>query len=207
MAAGGTAPELGVLEAMGTARAMRWFKSDPVPEPLLERVLWGATRATNPNNLQPWDFIVVRDAEVRRRIGDLIATARPPKPRVLSPELDPTTRRTFTGGLHLIEHLADVPVIVFICGTHLQPKDSRRTDPMYSAVFAAAQNLLVAARAVGLGAAFTTLHERVEPEVRELLGIPDERFLGVTMPLGWPARAFGPVTRRPLADVVHHDHW
>ncbi len=78
---------------------------------------------------------------------------------------------------------------------------------MYSAVFAAAQNLVVAARALGLGAAFTTLHGVAEQQFREILGIPAERFLGVTIPLGWPAGPVGPVSRKPLEEVVHHDRW
>ncbi|WP_347177133.1 nitroreductase family protein [Parafrankia sp. EAN1pec] len=200
-------PEPSVLDAMGSARAMRWFRPDPVPWPLLEKVLWGATRATNPNNLQPWDFIVVQDPEVRQHLGELMATLLPSSPRVLTAELDPTTRRTIAGGMHLIEHLAEVPVIVFICGTRILTAGSHRMDPMYSAVYAAAQNLIVAARAVGLGATFTTLHERVEPGIRRLLDVPTDRFLGVTMPLGWPARPFGPVTRKPLEQVLHHDRW
>ncbi|ADP81408.1 nitroreductase family protein [Pseudofrankia inefficax] len=207
MAFADTTADMGVLDVMGSARAMRWFRPDPVPWPLLEKVLWAATRATNPNNLQPWDFIVVQDAEVRARLGGLIATLTSGRPSPVSPEIDPTTRRTYTGGLHLIEHFGEVPVMVFICGTRLVRAGSDRMDPMYSAVYAAAQNLLVAARTVGLGAAFTTLHERVEPEVRAVLRIPDDRFLGVTMPIGWPAVPFGPLTRKPLDEVVHHDRW
>jgi nitroreductase len=78
---------------------------------------------------------------------------------------------------------------------------------MYSAMHAAAQNAVVAARALGLGAAFTTLHGTAEPAIREILGIPEDRTIGVTIPLGWPDRPFGPVARRPLEEVVHRDHW
>jgi nitroreductase len=74
-------------------------------------------------------------------------------------------------------------------------------------VFAAAQNMLVAARALGLGTTFTTLHRFVEPGLRELLALPSNVEIAVTMPLGWPARDFGPLTRRPMAEVVHHDRW
>jgi nitroreductase len=78
---------------------------------------------------------------------------------------------------------------------------------MLSAVYAAAQNLLLGARACGLGAAFTTFHLGAEDAIRRLLKIPDDKFIGVTMPLGWPAAPFGQLTRRPLEEVVHFESW
>ena len=78
---------------------------------------------------------------------------------------------------------------------------------MYSAVFGAAQNVMVAARALGLGAAYTTFHLTREAEIKTKLGIPDETRICVTIPVGWPGRIFGSLTRRPLEEVVHHDHW
>jgi nitroreductase len=107
------------------------------------------------------------------------------------------------GAQHVVDNLHRAPVIIVVCGTPENP----RPELTYSAVYAASQNMLVAARAMGLGAAFTTFHVFAEPEVREILQIPDDRFIGVTMPLGWPARPFGPVTRRPIEDVIHRDVW
>jgi nitroreductase len=195
-----------VFEAMGTARAMRWFKSDDVPWPLLERVLWAATRASSPNNVQPWDFVVVQESAVRRQLGDLFATLVPAGSS-LPDDMDPTSRRTAQGAFNLMAHMAEVPAIVFVCGADIYPEGNPDLSFMYSAVYAAAQNLIVAARAVGLGAAFTTLHRYVEKPIREVLSIPDDRYIAVTVPVGWPARPFGPVTRRPVEEVVHRDGW
>lgn len=199
-----------VFEAMGTARSMRWFKPDPVPPALVDRVLWAATRASSANNTQPWDFVVVQDRDVRARIGALHERAMPAVARAgapVPPGLDPTERRTREGAFNLMATMADVPVIVYVCGANTYPEAAPDLAFMYSAMFAAAQNLLVAARALGLGAAFTTLHRSIEPDLRTLLAIPDDRTIGVTLPLGWPARPFGPVTRRPTDEVVHHDRW
>jgi nitroreductase len=74
-------------------------------------------------------------------------------------------------------------------------------------MYSAAQNLLVAARALGLGAAFTMLHSLAEPAIRQLLAIPDEITIGVTMPVGRPAQPFRPIARKPVAEVVHRDRW
>jgi nitroreductase len=198
---------LDVFEAMGTARAMRWLKPDPVAWPLLEKVIWAATRASSPNNVQPWDFVVVRDRGALGRIGEMFAALVAPGRAAPPPDVDATTRRTIEGAVHLMANLGDVPAVVFVCGTNAYPAGEPDISYMYSAVFAAAQNLIVAARALGLGAAFTTLHRYVDAPLRELLGIPGDRHIAVTIPLGWPARPFGPVTRKALEDVIHHDRW
>jgi nitroreductase len=78
---------------------------------------------------------------------------------------------------------------------------------MYSAVFGAAQNLMVAARALGLGAAYTTFQLGSEAEINEILSIPDDVKICVTIPVGWPDRTHGPLNRKPLEDVVHYDGW
>jgi len=201
---------LDVFEAMGTARAMRWFRPDPVPWPLLERALWAATRASSPNNTQAWDFVVVQDSEVRTRLGELFATLVPAPSTAPSPgpsDVDPTERRTVEGAMNLMAHMGEVPAIIFVCGADVYPASDPDIAYMYSAVYAAAQNLIVAARALGLGAAFTAFHRLVEAPLRELLAIPADRHISVTIPVGWPARPFGPVTRKPLEHVVHHDRW
>ena len=195
-----------VFEAMETARSMRFFRPDPVPDELVEKVLWAATRASNPGNSQGWDFVVVRDVEQRRRLGEAIAFFA----ETIDGRPDPgndTDRRTLAGAKNLVNTLGDVPVLIVVCGANIYPEGHPRETFMYSAMYAAAQNLLLAARALGLGAAFTTFHGLAEPQFREILGIPDDRTIGVTKPLGYPARATGPVTRKPLAEVVHLDRW
>ena len=194
------------IAALGTARAMRWYRDDPVPAALIDKVIWAGTRASSPNNCQPWDFVVVQDPAVRRRIGDLLRPQAPwPDPPAGT---DLTQRRTLEGARNLIAHFGEVPVLIFICGVNTYPSvDSPDITFMYSAVYAAAQNMVVAARALGLGCAFTTLHRQAEAPIRDLLQIPEDRTLAVTMPLGWPARPFGPVTRRPVEEVLHRDRW
>lgn len=187
---------------------MRWLKPDPVSDELVEKLIWAATRASNPGNVQPWDFVVIRDEPTRRDVAELITghldgLRRAPEalPR------DPTQRRILEGVGHLVEHFSDAPVLILVCGNNIYPLDAPREHLMYSAVFGAAQNLLVAARALGLGAAYTTFHSAREEEIKAKLGIPAATKICVTIPIGWPGRPFGHLTRKPVGDVVHHDHW
>jgi nitroreductase len=197
------------MEAIGSAVSMRWLKPDPVPDDLVESLIWAATRASNPANVQPWDFVVVRDEELRRELTDLIMARFRGTSRRFDQPLpeDPTERRMLQGGRHLIEHFAEAPVLVFVCGKNVYPPSAPQEHMMYSAVFGAAQNLMVAARALGLGAAYTTFHLAAEQAVKSRLGVPDSMRICVTIPVGWPGRQHGTLSRRPLSDVVHFDHW
>jgi nitroreductase len=198
------------LEAMGSAVSMRWLKPDAVPDELLEQALWAATRASSPNNSQPWAFVVVRDKDVRVQVAELI---RPGYAEVLGSfeeqraPTDASQRRTLAGARHLVENLARVPVLIFVCGSDRYPPGAPQERGLLSATYSAAQNLLVAARALGLGAAFTTIHMGAEEEIKGLLAMPDDTTICVTMPLGWPERPFGNLNRKPLSEVVHYDRW
>jgi nitroreductase len=198
-----------VFEAMGTAVSMRWLRPDPVPGELVERLLWAATRASNPGNVQPWEFVVVQDEITRRHVAGLV-TARLGAIRQIAsqpPADDPTQRRILDGVRNLVDHMADAPVLIFVCGNNVYPPGQPQPYLMYSAVFGAAQNLMVAARALGLGAAYTTFQLGSEAEIKAYLGIPEETQICVTIPVGWPARPFGNLTRKPLESIVHYDHW
>ncbi len=196
-----------VFEAMGTAVAMRWFTPEPVPEDAVEKVVWAATRASNPGNCQPWDFVVVRSREQRARIAQAVRGSHSIDWDAIELPDDPTTRRIMTGGMNLIRHLDDVPVLIFVCGANIYPPEAPQDTLMLSALHAAAQNLLVAARALGLGAVFTMLHQLAEGPIREILELPSDRTIGVTLALGWPARRFGEMTRKPVDEVMHIDRW
>lgn len=194
------------LYDIGTARAVRAFTDEMVPEALTETLVWAATRASSPNNTQLWHYVVVRDPEQRRAVSESLQVflgwidSLPPP----ASESDAGVRR---GARGLLTGLADVPVLIFVCVEHRYPE--RRPDERYlwSTVGTAAQNLIVAARSLGLGATLTMLHVANESSVRSLLQLPDGVELGAMIALGWPTRTYGPIRRLPLADVTHHDRW
>jgi nitroreductase len=195
-----------VLDAIGSSRAIRRLRPDPVPDPLIETLVWAATRAASPNNTQLWHFVIVRDAEMRAAIGAAVHRFVRWIDR-LGPPADERDARIRADARHLIVHVADAPVLIVVCAEHGYPAEQPDEKYLWSAVNTASQNLTVAARSLGLGTTLTMMHVGNEQAVHDLLGLPDHVRIGTIIPVGWPERPFGPVRRRPLADVMHLDGW
>jgi len=195
-----------VFEAMSTNRAMRYLKPDPVDDELIEQVVTAGTWAPSPGNSQGRDFVVVTDADKKQAIGDAIAGVMTPAVAAME-RPDKTHRLMLDGTAHLVETLKTCPVLIFICGKPVYPYHAPRESFVWSSIYPAAQNLIVAARALGLGTVFTTFQGTAEPVVRETLDIPEEVLIGCMIPMGWPDRKFGPLKRLPHDKVVHRDGW
>ncbi len=195
-----------VFEAMETCRAIRYLKPDPLPAELVERVLRAATWAPSPGNSQGWDFVVLEDPAGKQRIAAAVREAMAERVAAMD-RPDTTMRLMLDGTAKLIDTLAEAPVLIFVCGPVIYPPGAPREQFTWSALYPAAQNILLAARALGLGTTFTTMHMTAEPVVRDVLGLPDDIKIAAMIPMGWPDAKFGPVKRRPLEDFVHRNHW
>ncbi len=213
-------PAIDLFEAMRTCRTVRRLRPDPVPDELLRQVLTAATWAPSGGNRQPWRFLVVRDAELKRRVGELylpvwrtfsagyasrVAAASPPSRAGLE--------RMMRAADHLAEHFHEAPVILVVC-VHIPSlaiTDAGLDRPAVvggASIYPAVQNLILACRGVGLGAALTTLLCLKEPEVRALLGIPADWAPCAHLPVGYPAgEGHGPVQRQPVESVAFLDRW
>jgi nitroreductase len=201
--------EIGLFEAIDTLRSLRHLKPDPVPEAALRRILEAAIKAPSGMNAQPWNFVVVRDPDLRRRIGEVYRRSF----LEVYGEGQPATRnltsadqRVRASATYLADHMGEAPVLLFVCLRHAydQPPERRA----YSSVFPAVQNILLAARGLGLGATLTSLHKRHEGEVKALLGAPDHVETVAMIPIGYPARGrFGAPPRRPVEEVTYADRW
>ena len=195
-----------VFEAMSTMRSVRLFTDEPVSDEHLERIMRMAQFAPNGSNDQRYRFIVVRDAEQRAAIGRLYRDGILHAMGLDS--IDEAVARAANEGYMRREVVAlakdmptTPPVLIFAGGTtngHSEPGAS---------VFPAVQNLCLAAWAMGLGTIITTAWQRNEAEVREVLGVPDDVYLGALIPLGHPARKYGPPKRGPLEEIIIHDRW
>ena len=222
-------PDIELFAAIHSARSLRRLKPDPVPETLITQVLDAAIRAPSAGNAQNWAFVVVRDAEKRRAVGEVYRKASKIAEAMYAARGKPAhlTERQFermmTTGAYLWEHMGDAPVILIPCTRRpvvppidsLQPEfRARYQDELAyverirgASIYPAVQNILLACRALGLGTTITTNHIRCEDELRAVLGIPDDVDTFAMMPIGWPLDKFGPLTRKPLNEVVHADHW
>src|SRR5499426_2500685 len=197
------------LEALTTTRAMRRLKPDPVPENLIKKVIHAATCASSPGNSQGWDFVVVRDPAQRKKIGDLVREKVLPMlvPIPESGGVEKSRVLMMNGARHLASHFGDAPVIVFVCGASIYPPGRPMDEFVGAALYPAAQNLIVAARAVGLGTVFTTFHMMCGPEMAKLIDLPATHRIQVTIPMGWPEGKFGPVARKSVDEVIHWDRF
>lgn len=181
-------------------RACRSFRDEDVPDELVLRCLQAATHAPSAENTQPWEFVVVRAQERRAAIGELMASmwaggARAVSADRLTPALLEDVERGAAGGI------AAAPVLVVVCGS------TARAFPatLPSSVFPATQNLLLAAAALGLGSAMTTLAVQRRADLRALLELPEHVEPMAVVPLGWPARPLGPPRREPASAKAHRE--
>ena len=219
--------DIGLFEAIHSARALRVLKPDPVPEALITQVLDAAIRAPSAGNAQNWAFVVVRDAETRRRLGAVYREASDIAAKVYAARSRPAhlTEAQWQGmlaaGAHLWEHMGDAPVLLVPCllprdvppESVLPPEVSLPDELAYldrirgASIYPAVQNIILACRALGLGTVITTNHLRREAEFKAVLGLPAEVETFALMPIGWPVGRPGPLSRRPLAEVAHADRW
>ena len=194
-----------LFEAMYTQRAIRHFKTDPVPQEVILKLVEAATKAPSGGNSQRWKFIVIRDPELKRRISEYYKTAWDAAYGGQAAAFSGQTRVRASSS-HLSEHMHEVPVLILACVQH---DGSPGTMGRGSSIYPAVQNLLLAARGLGLGSVLTTLHKQNEKEIKQLLGIPDNVETAALLPIGYPAEGarYGPTSRRPVEEVLSWDGW
>ena len=197
---------------VGTQRAMRRLKPDPVPGELIKKVIWAATRAPSGGNRQPWRFLVVTDPAKKKALHAVYSEGwaryratgyAGSASRELAPEWAESNEKVLRSSQYLADHLAEVPVIIIPCTFGGGPRDLTAGSSIYPAI----QNLMLAARALGLGTALTTIHRWNEAKVREILGIPETVDTAALIPLGWPKGKFGAGLRQPVETVTYWDAW
>ena len=193
------------FEVANTQRAMRRLKTDDVPDDLIWRIIDTAIKAPSGGNVQPWNFVVVKDAEAKRKIGAwyLEAWEQSYGPRRAAMREDPQMSRTYNSADHLARNIASVPVLIFAT----KRKDPIRGVVSGASIYPAVQNLMLAARALGLGTTLTTLHMLHEADVKALLGIPDDHETAAMIPVGWPKGKFGTAARLPVEKVTYWERW
>jgi nitroreductase len=220
-----------IFEVMSTMRAMRRLKPDPVPDELLEKLVRAASWGPSGSNLQGYEFVVVTDRGVMGRLAQLwsrsVDAYLSSVGNVTPAAQDEGVRRAV---LYQRDHFHETPALIVACyrGSRLDPGTARRLLGSFgpgdavrlvargprisllgeaSSVYPGVQNILLAARALGLGAVLTIWHLMLEHEWKTELRIPKDVNTFAVIPVGWPRGRFGPVKRRAAAEVIHRDRW
>ncbi len=205
----------GIFEIMHSLRSMRRLKKDPVPQELIEKILKAGIQAPSGQNNQAWAFLVLTEPAAKqwfgeryhywlnKRFGDAIKAN------------DSSTAwgRTVNAARHLGEHMHEAPALIAVLGKRDWPFAVAQEDrkglapPSYGSIYPCVQNILLAARALGLGASLTTMHQMFEVEMQEHFGVPDEFGIVAVIPIGYPKGRFGPVSREPVETKTHYERW
>ncbi len=201
-----------LFETLFSLRAMRRLKPDPVPPELIERILRAGQAAPNGGNAQDWGFLVVKDPEIKRQVqayyrqayDEHVAPGYAARIEALAPGPErERLRRQVDAVAHLTHHFHEAPVWIVAC-----LKVGERPGPGVGAsIYPAVQNMLLAARALGLGATLTSRHMAHGRQVDAIFALPDGIRSFAILPIGYPVGKFGPVGRGPLEDIVHLDRW
>ncbi len=191
------------LALFARQRACRSFRPDDVADESIEAVLEAATRAPSAQNLQPWVFVVVRDPEVRAAVWEVGLRLWDAGGREASAAVDPPALHADVDAALADGGFALAPVTIVVGA------DADRCPPgsVESSIWPAVQNLLLAATALGLGSALTTIATFFADDLRAVVGLPGHITPVAVVPLGHPTRSLGANRREPVADHTHRDRY
>lgn len=198
--------DIGLLEAIRTTRAIRRLKSDPVPAELIRKVCQAGSFAPSGGNRQPWIFIAVTEQERRNFIAERYreifdAYIAPAVKAAEDPNYPDVKRRNMKAAMTLAANLHNAPVLLVVAGW------TRRGAPQTQALFPAIQNILLACRAVGLGASLTTAHLGKQREIDDYLGLSEKTPSCALIPIGWPIGKYGQPPRKPIESSLFFEQY
>ncbi|WP_055694311.1 nitroreductase family protein [Streptomyces prasinopilosus] len=226
-----------LFATMSTMRAMRRLRPDPVPDELLDRLIQAAVWGPSGGNMQRYEYVVVTAPEVMAELAPLwqrcvdayLATTGKYAPAGMD---EAAYGRMVAAIEYQRDHFAETPALIIPCYRFPEPRMEEEGVRKYaealgpeatarmgriqerfsalaegSCVYPGVQNLLLAARGLGLAANITIWHLMLEEEWKAALGIPEDMHTFAAIPVGWPRGNFGPVRRRPVEEVVHRNRW
>jgi nitroreductase len=199
---------------MFTQRAIRYWQEKPVPRELLEKVVEAGSKAPSGSNTQPWVFVVVDDEAKREQVGAalraIFESAEPLKNLISEGEKsdDKTQRLMLKGARAFFTQLEKAPAMIIPCLYGLSsPTQDVNSILAGSSIYLAVQNMLLAARALGLGTVMTTVQMMLDANLRQILELPDDAHPVALIPIGYPDANFGPTTRKGLDEILRWNGW
>ena len=200
-----------VFDVMYSCRSMRRLKPDPVPLPLIYKVIEAGTQGPSGGGVQAWRFVVVTERSLKERIAEVYRRGwRMAEASYAKAGLTPENNKNVRAAAYLAAHLAEAPVLLIPCLRARKSHAARLAGPdretflrvLGGSIYPAVQNVLLACRALGLGASLTTITTLFEAEMHDILGLPDFLTTYALIPIGYPQGRFGPVRRRPVEEVT-----
>jgi nitroreductase len=199
--------DIGLFEAIYTQRAIRSFKPDPIPRETIEKIIEAASKAPSGGNSQPWAFVAVAEQGKKTELAELMRAGFDPMYEMMLARQNPGDPPPMPNFKRLIDNYDQVPVIIVVCAVLAPGMDASNSEKLAGSVFPAVQNLLLAARGLGIGAALTGSHADAH-KVQELFHLPENVVPLANIPLGYPDKQnYGPTTRRPVSEILHWNQW
>ena len=186
----------------------------PVPREVVLEALDVALQAPSGGNSQPWRWLIVDDAETKKRLGELYARSHDPYMAANREMAEAAGRleamsKIMDSSQYLSDHMAEVPVMVIPCLLS-RPEGLSQAEVagFYGSILPAAWSLMLALRSRGLGSAWTTLHLAFEKEAQEILGVPETVTQTALLPVAYyTGEDFKPAPRQPVEKVTYFNAW
>lgn len=196
-----------ILKGINTLRSVRQFKPDPISEEKIRTILESASKAASGSNSQPWEFVVVRDVKLKARLKEPML--RTWLERLAgSPGMSSRMRDVYDEATEMLRNTEKVPVIIYCCID--LDRVGKSEEVRYASIYPAVQNLMLAAHSIGLATCLTvhgSTSTRGEPEVKKILGVPENVKVACLVYLGYPAVRLGRPERKPVEKFTHYDRW
>lgn len=208
-----TGLEMPLREAMETQRAVRRLLPDPVDDAIVLRCIELALKGPTGSNGQNWEWVVVRDQAIKETLGAQYRRSWSVYGAIGKRVTrgDESMAKVLRAVEWQVEHFTELPVLVVAClrgnRVPMVPMPPLAVSSYYGSIYPSVQNLLLAARAMGLGASLITLPLWSTTVARRALGLPMSVHPCCVVPLGWPRGRYGPTTRKPVGDVTHLDRY
>ena len=207
-----TLTSLDVFEALHSTPARRYLSKKDIPDKIIWELLDAAIRAPSGGNSQGWNWIILKDQEKKNQISEwyreglhLAYGKRRQAIMDRSDSSDTLGPRNYLSAEYLANHIQEAPI--WIIGTLRNTSDSKNPRAG-SSIYGAVQNLMLAARAYGIGSTLTTLYAGHQKDVKDLLGIPDDATTMALIPLGYPDRGkWSQPKRQAVEEVTYWDSW
>lgn len=202
--------DMSVHNAIFTLRAMRRLKTDPIPAEDLCYIVEAATMACSPGNSQAWKFLIITEQEQKSGIANIyrdLGNRIIRDDALASGKLDEDAEKVYRNAMVLVENMERAPALILCCLEGDSGEEEVQQSSYYGGIYPAIQNLMLAARAKGIGSTMTTLHKAREQEVKDIFGIPEDITTIALIPLGYPQGKWGRPKRKPQTEVTFWNRW